>query len=76
MTTKIQIANVKEEKKYAGAYARIFSILNKDSIFGEVCETDESIGLVDNTYHLEIEGTLDCEEETLISSLKNVKIID
>lgn len=73
--TNIVISNVKEDKKYKGAYARIFRILNADSIFTERYETDESLGFVDGTYYLEIEGTLDYSEEEEISKIKNVTII-
>ena len=76
MNTKIEISNVKEENKYKGTYKRIFNILNRDSIFVERYETDESIGLVDSTYYLEIEGTIDSSEEEEISKIKNVKIIN
>ena len=74
MNTKIEISNVKEGNKYKGAYKRIFNILNRDSIFVERYETDESIGLVGSTYFLEIEGTLDASEEVEISKIKNVII--
>lgn len=74
MNTQIEISNVKEDKKYRGAYASIFRILQADSIFVERYESDDSIGLVDGTYFLEIEGDLDCGQEEKISKLKNVTI--
>ena len=76
MNTNIIISNVKEESKYKGAYSRIFKILNRDSIFVERYETDESVGFVDGKYFLEIEGSLDSKEYDDISKIKNVKIID
>jgi hypothetical protein len=72
--TNIQISNVKEYKKYKGAYASIFRILNADSIFVQRYETEQSIGFVDGTYFLQLEGYLDCREYEMISKLKNVKI--
>jgi hypothetical protein len=72
--TNIQISNVKEYKKYKGAYASIFRILNANSIFVQRYETEQSIGLVNGTYFLQIEGCLDCREYEMISKLKNVKI--
>ena len=74
MNTNITILNVKEDKKYKGAYARIFNILNADSIFVERYETEDSIGFKDGRYYLEIEGTLDCGELDKISKIKNVVI--
>ena len=73
--TNIVISNVKEDKKYKGAYARIFKIINANSIFTERYETEESLGFKDGKYYLEIDGTLDCSEEEKISKIKNVKII-
>jgi hypothetical protein len=74
--THIMISNVSEERKYAGAYKRIFKILNADSIFIERYETDESIGFVNGKYYLEIEGSIDSSEYEKISKIKNVEIID
>lgn len=73
--TKIEISNVKEDKKYKGAYARIFRILNAESIFVERYETDESVGFKNGTYFLEIEGTIDSVESEKISKIKNVKLV-
>jgi len=73
--TSIEISNVKEDKKYKGAYARIFRILNAESIFVERYETEESVGFKNGTYFLEIEGTIDCVEHEKISKIKNVKIV-
>ena len=75
MNTNIIISNVKEDKKYKGAYARIFKILNRDSIFCERYETEQSKGFVNGVYYLEIEGTLDSSEEEEISKIKNVIIL-
>ena len=76
MNTNIIISNVKEENKYKGAYKRIFNILNKESIFVERYETDESIGFKGGKYYLEVEGTLDANEYDAISKIRNVKILD
>ena len=73
--TNIKISNVKENKKYKGAYARIFKILNKDSIFVERFETDKSKGFENGTYFLEIEGSIDANEHEEISKIKNVEIL-
>ena len=73
--TNIIISNVKEDKKYKGAYARIFKILNKDLIFTERYETDNSVGFKNGQYFLEIDGTIDCTESEKISKIKNVKIL-
>ena len=75
-TTNILIKNVTEENQYKGSYKRIFNILNKDSISCETYETEKSVGLKEGNYYLEIERTLDCNEEELISKLKNVTIIN
>lgn len=74
--TTIIISKVKEENKYKGAYARIFKILNRDSIFSERYETEESIGFKDGKYFLEIEGTLDANEYENINKIKNVEICE
>lgn len=71
--TNIIISNVKEDKKYNGAYAKIFRIINKDSIFTERYETEDSIGYKDGKYFLQIEGSLDWSEEEQINNIKNVK---
>jgi hypothetical protein len=73
-STSIVISSVKEDKKYKGAYARIFRILNAESIFVERYETEESVGFKNGTYFLEIEGTIDSVEYDKISKIKNVKI--
>jgi len=73
--TNIVISNVKEDKKYKGSYARIFKILNADSIFIERYETEESVGFKDGKYFLEIEGTIDCFELEKISKIKNIEIV-
>lgn len=74
MNTQIEISNVKEDKKYKGAYASIFRVLNSESIFTERYETEESKGFVNGTYFLEVEGDLDANEYEKISKLKNVTI--
>ncbi len=74
MNTEITIKKVKEEKKYKGAYKRIFKILNKDLIFTERYESDNSIGFVDGNYYLTIEGTINPSEYESISKLNNVFI--
>ena len=76
MNTNIIISNVKKENKYKGAYRRIFNILNKDSIFVERYETDDSIGFKDGKYYLDVEGTLDANEYEAISKIRNVQILD
>tara|TARA_R110000796_G_scaffold5390_3_gene20240 strand:+ start:881 stop:1111 length:231 start_codon:yes stop_codon:yes gene_type:complete len=73
--TTIVISNVKENRKYKGAYASIFKILNADSIFIERHETDESVGFKDGKYFLDIEGSIDYLEMEKISKIKNVEII-
>jgi hypothetical protein len=74
MDTNIIIKNVSKENKYKGAYKRIFKILNKDLIFTERYETDDSTGLVDGVYYLTIEGTINHTEHEAISKIKNVFI--
>jgi hypothetical protein len=73
--TNIIISKVKENKKYNGSYARIFKIINADSIFVERYETDKSIGFKDGKYFLEIEGDINCVEFEKISKIKNVEIL-
>ena len=73
--TNIVISKVKEDKKYKGAYACIFKILNADLIFTERCESEKSIGFKDGKYFLEIEGSIDCVEFEKISKIKNVEIV-
>lgn len=72
--TNIIISNVKEDKKYQGAYSRIFRILNANSIFIERWETDESVGFKNGKYFLEIEGTIDSFEYDTIAKIKNLII--
>jgi hypothetical protein len=69
------ITNVKEDKKYKGAYAKIFSILDKDSIFTNRHETENSIGFKDGKYFLTIDGNLTPKEYDLIKQITNVKIV-
>ena len=73
--TNIIISNVKENKKYKGAYSRIFKILNSKLIFTERFETDKSKGFIKGQYFLEINGEINTEEYNKISKIKNVKII-
>ena len=73
---KFLISNVKEDRKYKGAYAKIFKILNGEAIFLEAYyETDESEGYNNGSYTLEINDTPDAKELDLIKSIKNVKVI-
>jgi len=71
--TQLIISNVKKENKYKGAYAQIFNIINEDRIFTEIYETDSSIGLVDNTYYLQLSETLDSNLLDKVLKIKNVK---
>ena len=73
--TNIEIYKVKGYK-YNGRYKKIFQILESDLWFCERYETDESIGLIGDTYFLQVEGGLDTLEYEKITKLKNVKIID
>tara|TARA_R110000796_G_scaffold57191_2_gene132046 strand:+ start:401 stop:634 length:234 start_codon:yes stop_codon:yes gene_type:complete len=74
MNTKITISNVTRANQYLGAYIKIFKILEADLIFSERYETDSSVGFVDGSYYLEIEGTIDYSEEEKINKIKNVTI--
>ena len=74
MNTNIIISNVTREAQFKGAYAKVFRILEADSIFVERFETEDSIGLVGDTYYLEIDGDVDAHEFEAISKIKNVKI--
>ena len=76
MNTKIIIKNVHNDKKYKGRYEKIFKILEKDLLFTERYETDDSIGWIDGNYYLTIEGTINPSEQEAIEKLKNVFIQD
>lgn len=76
MNTKIIIKNVQEDKKYKGRYQKIFKILEKDMIFSERFETDDSIGWFEGNYYLTIEGTINPSEQEAIEKLKSVFIQD
>ena len=73
--TNIEIYKVKGYK-YNGRYKKIFQILESDLWFCERCESCKSIGLIGDTYFLQIEGGLNDLENEKITKLKNVKIID
>ena len=68
------ISNTSAEKKYQGAYAKIFSIMDEDRIFTEVHETEESIGLVGSQYFLTISETPNPAQLEQILKIKNVSI--
>ena len=72
--TNIIISNIKDDKKYKGAYASIFRILNYDSIFIERYETNESIGYKKGQYFLQIKGIINANEYESILKIKNVII--
>ena len=72
---EFKISNIKNESKYKGAYAKIFSILNEDRIFTEVYETDNSKGLVKNNYFLEISETPDANLLEKVLKIKNVTLV-
>lgn len=74
METTFIISNVKPENMYKGSYKRIFDILNKERIFSEVYESDDSVGMIGNDYHLTISETPDVHEIEQILKLKNVTI--
>jgi hypothetical protein len=78
MTTKIKISNVRADRKYLGAYKKIFSILESNCTLytDHIYETDESVGLIGSDYFLEISIDLDVDEREQISNLKNVEILD
>jgi len=71
---KFKIENVNPENKYLGSYKRIFDILNKDRIFSEVYETEESKGFLNGVYYLEISENPDFNILEQILKIKNVKL--
>lgn len=73
-TMQFKISNVTKENQYKGSYARIFKILNEDRIFTEAYETDESPGLIENDYYLEIKHDPDPTQLERIIKLKNVTL--
>jgi predicted metal-dependent phosphoesterase TrpH len=72
ITFKIERVNF--EKKYLGAYKKIFDLLNRDRTFTEVYETDDSIGWVKGTYWLTISETPDWHQLEAILKIPNVSI--
>ncbi len=74
MKTKLKISNVNFINKYNGAYAKIFSILNEDRIFSEIYETEDSKGLIDNNYFLELSENIENNMLEKILKIKNVTI--
>jgi hypothetical protein len=75
-TTKVIIKNIDPNNPYKGTYTKIFNLINKDRIFTEAYETDESEGVVGTEYHLEISETLDYDQFEKIENMKNVIYID
>jgi hypothetical protein len=73
MNTKLKISNVTNSNKYKGAYERIFSIVNQDRIFVEVHEAEESVGLVGDTYFLELSEAI---EPTLLEAILKIKNVE
>ena len=51
-------------------------VLEKDMIFSERFETDDSIGWFEGNYYLTIEGTINPSEQEAIEKLKSVFIQD
>jgi hypothetical protein len=73
---EIVIENVKEEKKYKGAYAKIFKILERDCTFTEWFEDDSSKGFVDGKYFLTVDGYPDYNQVEEIKKIKNVTVLN
>ena len=73
-TLTFKIERVKTEKKYSGAYKKIFDILNRERTFSEVYETDDSVGFVNGTYWLTISETPDWNDLEAILKIPNVSI--
>lgn len=71
-TTKFRIININQNNKYKGSYKIIFDILNEDKIFTESYETDNSIGLKNSIYYLEIGEKIEYYKIERILKLKNV----
>ena len=72
--TTLKISNVTQSNKYKGAYEKIFSIVNRDRIFVEVHETEESVGLLGNVYFLELSENIDQNLIDEILKIKNVEV--
>lgn len=72
--TTLKISNVTQSNKYKGAYEKIFAIVNRDRIFVEVLETEESVGLLGSVYFLELSETIDQNLLDEILKIKNVEI--
>tara|TARA_R110000744_G_scaffold29503_3_gene70360 strand:+ start:817 stop:3525 length:2709 start_codon:yes stop_codon:yes gene_type:complete len=80
--TKIVIRNIKNPNErvkgvksiYRGSYAKVFKILNADSVFGERYATDYE-NLDGNDFYFEIDGALSPIEEEKINALKDVEIM-
>lgn len=72
-TTRLRIFGVNEIDKYKGSYKKIFEILRRDDIFSESYETDESIGLKDSIYYLEVGENIESHHMESILKFKNVK---
>ena len=70
--TTLKIHNVTEANKYAGAYAKIFSVINADRLFVEIYEADDSIGFVGSDYILTLSESLDCDVLAKVLTIKNV----
>jgi hypothetical protein len=73
-TLTFKIEKVNPEKKYGGAYKKIFDILNRERTFSEVYEIDDSIGFVKGTYWLTISETPDWSDLEAILKIPNVSI--
>ena len=73
MNTKLKISNVTYSNKYKGSYERIFAIVNQDRIFVEVYEAEEGVGLVGDTYFLELSEAI---EPTLLDAILKIKNVE
>jgi hypothetical protein len=69
-----KIEGVKEDKKYQGAYKKIFDILNRERTFSEVYETDDSVGFIKGTYWLTISESPDWNILEAILKIPKVSI--
>jgi hypothetical protein len=73
-TITFKIEKVKSDKKYTGAYKKIFDILDKGRIFSKAYETEDSVGLINGTYWLTISETPDWNNLSAILKIPNVSI--
>ena len=73
--TTFKISGVTFTTKYNGSYASIFRLLDRDRIFTEVYETEDSKGLVGNDYFLTISETPEPNILEQILKLKNVELL-